>query len=486
MIKMLRLLPFIILLIYPALLFSQPIAPAGVTTRASTQLVYWFNNDELLGGDMGANSYLQVSNTNPTQGTWVHVQAFSAQSSGGIVECGETNFVDFLTPNDTHLYNFDNLVRNDGDSVLVSSGGSRGFVLITPVVSGSDLTAKSFQHMVGSFTLAGSTDGQVFNFGLGLNAVGRDAVDFATGEILEDNIPLDGTTSGLILIQPEELSFNILNSTDNSNSEVVIISFSDIYGESGLLGYGAAGAAATVVPFRFNFTESVTSCGLGEINCYADTSLTDDPGSDSLQCAGSGGSVYPDSNYITGWSRIFLQDIGEFQNVIGLFAYSNLTMDAERGSADYMYAKGEFMESDNNVPEDCSVEGDEDGDGFADCLDTDCATAEECETGETECADGMDNDDDGQADCADLGCDGFAGCEFGTETSCDDGVDNDADGDIDEADSDCQASDTGGDGGGGGCTVTASLTTATAAANFLLPLLPLFGAYGIRRIRNRK
>ena len=141
------------------------------------------------------------------------------------------------------------------------------------------------------------------------------------------------------------------------------------------------------------------------------------------------------------------------------------------------------------VPEDCSVEGDEDEDGFADCLDTDCATAEECETGETECADGMDNDEDGQTDCADLGCDGFAGCEFGTETSCNDGIDNDGDGDIDGADSDCQAADTGGDtggdGGGGGCTVASAVTASTAVANFLLPLLPLAGAYGFRRIKKK-
>jgi len=53
---------------------------------------------------------------------------------------------------------------------------------------------------------------------------------------------------------------------------------------------------------------------------------------------------------------------------------------------------------------------DDDGDGAADCLDTDCADEESCElNGETSCGDGLDNDGDGYVDCEDLECE--CGCE---------------------------------------------------------------------------
>lgn len=56
------------------------------------------------------------------------------------------------------------------------------------------------------------------------------------------------------------------------------------------------------------------------------------------------------------------------------------------------------------IPEDCTVVGDEDLDGLADCDDPDCFSAAICiELGN--CSDGVDNDDDGLTDCADSECD---------------------------------------------------------------------------------
>ncbi len=103
---------------------------------------------------------------------------------------------------------------------------------------------------------------------------------------------------------------------------------------------------------------------------------------------------------------------------------------------------------------------DNDGDGAADCLDSDCFGDPACFE---ICDDGADNDLDGRIDCADPDCqgtdvcteicgngvdddfDGLIDCEdaecFGDptcfETVCDDGVDNDGDGAIDCDDSDC-------------------------------------------------
>ena len=41
------------------------------------------------------------------------------------------------------------------------------------------------------------------------NAMGRDAVDLATGEIVADGTPLDGVTAGLVLLQPDEIIYEL-------------------------------------------------------------------------------------------------------------------------------------------------------------------------------------------------------------------------------------------------------------------------------------
>jgi hypothetical protein len=75
----------------------------------------------------------------------------------------------------------------------------------------------------------------------------------------------------------------------------------------------------------------------------------------------------------------------------------------------------------------CDNGSDDDGDGFADCRDDDCAGPSCVE----QCVDGVDNDGDGSVDCDDPTCDG--GC---TE-QCDDARDNDGDGATDCADDEC-------------------------------------------------
>ncbi|MSP16457.1 MAG: hypothetical protein EXR73_07590 [Myxococcales bacterium] len=84
----------------------------------------------------------------------------------------------------------------------------------------------------------------------------------------------------------------------------------------------------------------------------------------------------------------------------------------------------------------CADGADNDGDGNADCDDTECASAASCQP-EVDCDDGLDGDLDGAADCLDFDCAGLAGCELGVELTCDDGLDNDADGRPDCADSEC-------------------------------------------------
>ena len=84
---------------------------------------------------------------------------------------------------------------------------------------------------------------------------------------------------------------------------------------------------------------------------------------------------------------------------------------------------------------------DNDGDGWVDGDDSDCAAPGlplELGLGAPTCNDGLDNDGDGDIDADDAGC--SSGADLSEETSCDDGVDDDGDSWIDSADPDCTGS----------------------------------------------
>ncbi len=85
-------------------------------------------------------------------------------------------------------------------------------------------------------------------------------------------------------------------------------------------------------------------------------------------------------------------------------------------------------------PEDCSLSGDEDADGRADCADPDCAGNSACAA--EACAGGVDDDGDGLVDCADPDCAATSACPPGAE-ACAGQIDEDGDGLVDCADPDC-------------------------------------------------
>jgi hypothetical protein len=85
------------------------------------------------------------------------------------------------------------------------------------------------------------------------------------------------------------------------------------------------------------------------------------------------------------------------------------------------------------LKEDCSNKTDDDGDGYADCADKDCAGLAACagatpELGVGACTDGIDNDKDGLVDCADPDC---RASKF-YKTECCNGIDDNGNGIVDE------------------------------------------------------
>lgn len=269
--------------------YSQIIAPSAIPSRASSQLVYWYDEFDKDPGSEDADSWIQVTNTNDSEGVWIHVQIFRSfnVTPNPLVNvlCDERDFIDFLTPNDTHVYKlFDpeengmSIVKNIGETegtlgeeVSIDPDDTKGFVVITPVVSESDLSAISFQHLIGNLGIGSAADNS--SMATYLNAMGRDAVDFTTGEFVADNTPLDGVNNGYIVIQPEEFVFNV---NYDDAVQVVGIAFRDSYGPAGLLGYQVEPAEATWTSFIFDFKEDPTSCGNKTVSCFDDIGLDED------------------------------------------------------------------------------------------------------------------------------------------------------------------------------------------------------------------
>ncbi len=83
----------------------------------------------------------------------------------------------------------------------------------------------------------------------------------------------------------------------------------------------------------------------------------------------------------------------------------------------------------------CDNDFEDDGDGYIDCDDSDCALTEACAP-EALCQDGEDDDDDGATDCDDDDCALAPNCS--PEGSCSNGSDDDLDGQTDCADDDCE------------------------------------------------
>ncbi|MCH8028988.1 MAG: hypothetical protein IH874_03540 [Candidatus Dadabacteria bacterium] len=94
---------------------ANHIVPTGKTTQQASQLVFWYDQDQ---DDEDFQSFIQVTNASVDTPVWVHVQVFaSSNPSPGdpatAVFCQETNFNDFYTPQDTHIYDMDDVVTND-------------------------------------------------------------------------------------------------------------------------------------------------------------------------------------------------------------------------------------------------------------------------------------------------------------------------------------------------------------------------------------
>ena len=345
--------------------FSQIIKPSGITDRPTSQLILWYDQDDEL---TGRSSVIQVTNTSPTQEITIHVEIersfqFSEidEDYSDVTRCADVDFVDTLTPLDTHIYNFSNLFFNDGEELdFIPVDDSKGFVVITPIVGPPDFRAVSFPYLTGNSTIFETNLPSTRGFKL--NAMGRDAVNLSTGEIAPDFTILDGVSNGFVLIQPEELSLNINNfsfssggTTLNGTVDIIFLAFRDVYLPSPAL-YAADPSVNFVTPSLIDYNEEVNECEERGIECFDDIGLNEQlPGSNllvsnQLLCDSTLPNLPFDLTRIIGWTRLEVtREYPELSNLLGIYA-SNLnqsiavgggTANFSFGGADWMHAKGE-------------------------------------------------------------------------------------------------------------------------------------------------
>ncbi len=372
--------------------FSQIVRPSGTSDQPSSQLTFWYDEDQDVSNRF---SWIQITNTSLTNPVNIHVQIFQSfvpEGSSTPTICFELDFVDSLTPGDTHTYVGDDLRRNSPPSVPVGADldNTKGFVVITPVVSPADFTAISFQHLIGTSTII---DNSIRAHRV--NAMGRDAVDFVTGLPVPEFTPLDGVTNGFVLIQPEILEFNFRDfcvfttgvGVHCDKVDVVNITFRDSYTGGVFGGYTAEPGDSEWHPILYDSDENAFSCDFRTQSCFSDIGLTDDFDEanpfdildanilidDDVLCPGvSAGDFLSDpTGALSGWAKIFVEDLDDFENQLGLFAANHVAIPVGAGflafgGADWMHAEGDrsLSECDATDPSKIRIIGTAGNDNF--------------------------------------------------------------------------------------------------------------------------
>ncbi len=219
------------------------------TQLSGSQLVSWWTQAP------GRNTSIQVTNTDPLLPVNIHVIIQNQN-------CVEVrDFCDTLTAEDTHVYDFGNLVSNLGQPIPTGNfQGQEGFVTITPVnTCPNPNQAISFNALVGNLRVIDVAN----DFDYGTNVQARLAVTFANGVVVADTgDTLDGLSAGFLggdvglLATTLSQNFSVVGG-GAAAADAVFINFVDSYGPP----YDAIGGFVTLTPGIFDAAENFLSCG---------------------------------------------------------------------------------------------------------------------------------------------------------------------------------------------------------------------------------
>jgi hypothetical protein len=157
-------------------------------------------------------------------------------------DCSEVDFFDTFTGEDTHVYDLGFCEVNDLGGNCPINTDRDGIFIITAVVSGqNNANAIAFNHLhatVNTSTWADEgcwdEDSNEVDFAYRYNAVGRLAVDLASGAALADGTVLDGAATGLQTILPSELMYHYNSDFAASEegavyADLIIVAIADDY-----------------------------------------------------------------------------------------------------------------------------------------------------------------------------------------------------------------------------------------------------------------
>ena len=464
------------------------------TNMVGTQLTSWWTRKD------GRNTVLQITNTNPNNlgsldsdtcrsgDVNVHVEILGE-------DCGEIlNFCDSYTGLDTGIYDLSDLVSNAGVDILGENqlAGREGIIVITPVQTCNINNPQTFDAVSWNFMQGNAriiNEGEDWEYGANVRA--------RTAHPAE---PFDGSASDScdtpgVVPAPRNYVTNYYQAVQDCGGDDDDDADPDCPANILFKDFNAQGVNTGADLVLFSYSDLGLCCNNINHECQAPADGSFEPD----DCLGNGfGSpgVYQPGAVVTTFGSFAMNDDAENPQSCG----------GPLPGCFFRIGLNESIPSTDDVtpvpPEpECDFI-----DGEPNCENPLCKQEDGCENfnnpEEGLCEDGIDNDGFDGTDCADFGCDGFiidsesgAACESGGETSCDDGFDNDNNGltDCDNPpDPNCEAigaCDSPPSGGGGGCTVASAagaVAGGTAAANFLLPLIPVAGAYALRRIRRRK
>ena len=328
---------------------TAQVVSTGVTEEPAGQIVAPFLEEDEDSPGLQRHTHIQLTNTSSDPVT-VHVQILNDSAS-----CSELDFFDTFTGQDTHLYSLDEFLTTNGgafpgftpDPNDVPGDGYNGIVVITPVIGGADPTPIAFNHLhavVNIFNFGEWPDGEevdsidtTYRF----NAMGRNAVDLATGNKSADGTELDGVAAGFERIVPAEILFHY-NSDFGFGlpvfSDLIFVAISDDY-FGGVGNYKATSgtSAEFSVENVVDAEEFSLSCGDVDFSCLEIHGINSEIVDTNSVHSGvsSDGLICDITSYPEGFDRLFARQDEAADVTFGVIGLTTSNV----GGAAHMFVK---------------------------------------------------------------------------------------------------------------------------------------------------
>ena len=329
------------------------VLPAPYSARVGSQLMYFFEDGDSLGARGKFQSFLTITNTSITTGTWVHFQFYVLQNSTstGCIELFD--FIDYLTPAQRHIIDPKGVKGTYYMSLVGFATNGRYIMTATPVqgYTPSDLRAISFNWLSGQIWVSDILKSATYM----TNAVPRMAVNSLGGPLVE-GVVLDGVDTHLQMFRPLIVSVNSFFRTAGAGAvaqgvpfgnRLTMMTWLDEYTNANNM-FRLVATSVDVNSFVFDNNENAFSVPPRTIYCVTEFTIAPDTIGSSCQSNGLcnsngnfqdflGAALTSAVNNTGGWLRMRVRSYGSAkQNLIGWFSQYLDTF----GGGDYLIGQG--------------------------------------------------------------------------------------------------------------------------------------------------